>query len=139
MQQFRIKTHKPGTTYSSHHFFILNRGYNCGKPLQTECPNCFVLEFDSQTSAENHYWLAYNLWSSKYWHQFLIGSVIPFFRIDSFKQEFERKSKKILFEFDQHQKQVNALRMLQQQEEKCHKTLKVIKDMRQVTLAWYYN
>ena len=137
MNDFTIKTHRTGTDYATTHFFILNKGQNCGKPLKTACPNCFVLLFDSESKAENYYWLAYSLWMSCYWHQFLIGSVIPYFRIDSFASEYQKKARRMLFDFDQHQKQVKALRLLEAHEEITRKQLYLIKIMRQRVLSWY--
>jgi hypothetical protein len=32
------------------------------------------------------YWLAYSLWKARFWHQALVGSVIPFLRIDELHQ-----------------------------------------------------
>ena len=138
MQKFIIKTHRPGTKYPKPHFYILNKGLNCGKPLNESCPNCFVIQFNEESDLEEYYWLAYSLWQSKYWHQFLIGSVIPFFRIDAFSKEFTRKSERMLFEFAKHQNQVKALRLLQAQENKYTNNLKLIKEMRNVILQWYW-
>ena len=138
MNDFTIKTHRPGIEYHQSHFFILNKGPNCGKPLKTPCPNCFVLQFASESCAENYYWLAYSLWKSSYWHQFLIGSVIPYFRIDEFTSEYKRKSARMFFEFDQHQKQIKALRLLEAQEENTRQQLYLIKIMRQRVLSWYH-
>ena len=76
------------------HFFILNKGLNSGKPLYEPCPNCFVVIFSNNEDKESYYWLSYSLWKSKFWHQFLVGSVIPFLRIHEFKSEFDRSEER---------------------------------------------
>ena len=138
MKNFIIRTHRPGTIYNDAHYFILNKGMNCGKPLIEPCPNCFVLLFNSEIERENSFWIAYSLWQSNYWHQFLIKSVIPFFRIDGFSNEFAQKSEKLNIKFAQHQRQLKALRLLQQHEEKHNENIRLIKQMRNVVLSWYY-
>ncbi len=89
------------------------------------------LQFESETNTESYYWLAYSLWKSCYWQQFLIDSVIPYFRIDAFTSEFRKKAAKMVFKFDQHQKQIKALRLLEAQEDSTWHPLYLIKIMRQ--------
>jgi hypothetical protein len=137
MQNFFIKTHKAGNNYPKPHFYILNKGLNCGKPLKESCPNCFVIAFQKESDVEDYYWLAYSLWQSGYWHQFLVGSVIPFFRIDAFSKEFARKSERMFLDFARHRNQVRVLRMLEAHEDRQYQTLRLIKQMRNVVLAWY--
>ena len=137
MTHFTIKTHKPGTDYRLPHFFILNKGLNCGKPLKKPCPNCFVVQFYKEADVDSYYWLAYSLWQAKYWHQFLIGSVIPFFRIDEFTKEFTQRCERILFDFRRHQNQMRALRLLEEHETYHNENVKLIKHMRTVVLSWY--
>jgi len=78
MSTFSIKSHRSGVVYSMPHFFILNKGNNSGKPLAVACPNCFVIQFQSEEEKEKTYWLSYSLWQSKAFYSFLRGSVIPF-------------------------------------------------------------
>ena len=138
MTTLNIRTHNNRNTYTGHYFFILNKGMNCGKPLKVSCPNCFVLQFRTEAEAENYYWLAYSLWASKYWHRFLIGSVIPYFRIGGFASEFEARSRKMFLEFEQHKKQVRTLQLLELHETQHKSNIVLIKQMRNVVLSWYY-
>ena len=85
MTNITVKTHQKNQKYSKPHFFILCKGNNSGKPLKTPCPNCFVIQFESETDKEEAFYIALSLWKAKFWHQFLIGSVIPFIRINDFK------------------------------------------------------
>ena len=70
MSSFSIKSHRPGVVYNMPHFFILNKGNNSGKPLLSPCPNCFVIQFQSEEEKEQIYWLSYSLWQSKAFYPF---------------------------------------------------------------------
>lgn len=137
MANFIIKTHKKGNVYKSEHFFILNKGLNSGKPLNEPCANCFVIIFSSSEEKESHYWTAFSLWKSKFWHQFLVGSVIPFLRLPEFKIEIFIKSKEILTDFENHKKDITALKLLEQKEKQFHENINLINDMRRVILYRY--
>ena len=137
MQNFIIKTHKPNTLYLADHFFILNKGLNSGKPLNESCPNCFVLIFQNAIDKDSYYWLAYSLWKSRYWHQFLVGSVIPFIRIDDFKIDYADKTSKMLKEHQEHVKNVKALKLLEQKECSFQKNIKLISDLRAAIITNY--
>jgi len=137
MINFITKSHKPTTLYIESHIYILNKGLNSGKPLNEPCPNCFVLIFSDQKEKDSYYWLAYSLWKSKFWHQHLVGSVIPFLRIHDFKKEFNSKTTVMLNEHEEHVKNVQALRLLEQKETQFHKNLSLINDLRKVILQRY--
>jgi len=137
MPNYRIKTRKPDTNYPGSKIYILNKGLNSGKPQKEPFANSFVILFPCEEEAETVYWLAYSLWKSKYWHQFLIGSVIPFLRLRDFQKEFNDKVVEMLDEFELHQKQVKALRLLEEKEAQFHQNLALINDMRRVILHRY--
>ena len=80
----KIKTHK-GKLVHQAHFFLLNKGMNCGKPLFQPCANCFVLLADSEKEKEFYYWLCFALWQTKKFEHYLVGSVIPFIHIADLK------------------------------------------------------
>ena len=82
-------------------------------------------------------WLAYSLWKAKFWHQSLLGSVIPFLRITDFKKDFISKVNEMLQEHELHKKQIQALRLLEQKEDRCQKNIVLINEMRRVILNSY--
>ena len=86
MINFKMKHHASGTTYTNPHFFILNKGLNTGKPMKQPCPNCFVIIFQCREDYENMESICSSLWRVKFWHQFLIGSVIPYIRINDYSK-----------------------------------------------------
>jgi len=137
MNNFIIKSHKPSTLYMGEVIFILNKGMNSGKPLYEPCANCFVLVFPTAEAKESYYWLAYSLWKAKFWHRFLVGSVISFLRIHDFKNEFDAKTMQMMQEHEEHEKNVKALRLLEAKESQFHKNLLLISDMRRVILHRY--
>ena len=137
MQNFIIKTHQKGTIYSKPHLFLLNKGMNSGKPQKDPFTNSFVVIFDLEQDCENLYFVAYSLWKTKFWHQHLVGSVIPFLRLSDFKKEFFVKSKIMMQEHDQHVKHIAALKLLEQKEKQFHENINLINDMRRVILYRY--
>jgi len=81
MLKSKIKTHKVGATYNQPHFFILNKGYNCGKPCAQYWANCFVFLADDQDDMEYHYHIFMGLWELQFFRPVLIGSVVDYIRL----------------------------------------------------------
>jgi hypothetical protein len=137
MPNFIIKTHQKDTTYKGNQIFILNKGMNSGKPQKEPFTNSFVIMFPDEKDSETVYWLAYSLWKSNFWHQFLIGSVIPFLRITDFKKDFDSKVNEMMQEHELHQKQIQALRLLEQKKNQLHQNIGLINEMRRAILNRY--
>ena len=137
MMNFIIKTHKVGKIYTKPHLFVLNKGMNSGKPQKEPFTNSFVVIFDLEQDCENLYFVAYSLWQTKFWHQYLVGSVIPFLRLNDFKKQFFLKSKMMMEEHEEHLKHIAALKLLEQKEKQFHENINLINDMRRVILYRY--
>ena len=137
MMNFIIKTHRVGTIYSKPHLFLLNKGMNSGKPQKTAFTNSFVVIFDLEQDCENLFFIAYSLWQTKFWHQHLVGSVIPFLRLPDFKKEFSTKATSMMQEHEQHQKSIEALKLLELKEKQFHENLHLISDLRRAILYRY--
>ena len=134
---FIIKTHRKDTKYNKPFLYLLNKGLNSGKPQKEPFTNSFVVIFDNQEDLENIYFVAYSLWKAKFWHQFLIGSVIPFLRLFDFKKEFSSRVRTMLQEFENHQKNIAALKLLEEQEIHFVNNLKLVNDIRNVIINRY--
>ncbi len=134
---FIVKTHKKNTIYNKPHLFLLNKGMNSGKPQKEPFTNSFVVIFDNEKDCENMFWITYSLWKSKFWHRNLIGSVIPFLRKVDFIKEFSAKANEMLQDYEQHQKDVEALRLLELKENQFHQNINLINDLRRVILYRY--
>ncbi|SDH06514.1 hypothetical protein SAMN04488062_10419 [Flavobacterium omnivorum] len=137
MPNFIIKTHQKNAIYKGNQIYILNKGMNSGKPQNEPFTNSFVILFQNDEDAETVYWLAYSLWKAKFWHQSLLGSVIPFLRIADFKKDFMSKVNEMMQEHELHKKQVQALRFLEQKEDQLQKNIVLINEMRRVILTRY--
>ena len=137
MPNFIIKTHQKNAVYKANQIFILNKGMNSGKPQKEPFTNSFIILLQNEQDAETVYWLAYSLWKARFWHQSLVGSVIPFLRIDDFKKDFNSKVNEMLQEHELHQKQILALRLLEQKEDQLHKNINLINEMRRAILNRY--
>ena len=57
MKTFKIKTHRPGETYQTPHFFILNKGNNAGKPNICSFTNSFVVFANTAEEAQQLFWI----------------------------------------------------------------------------------
>ena len=137
MPNFIIQTHLKNTVYSKPHMFVLNKGLNSGKPQKTEFTNSFVIIFSNEVDLETLYWIAYSLWKSKFWHQFLCGSVIPFLRINDLKHNFSARVNTLLLDHEAHQKDIKALGLLELKETQFHENINLINDLRRVILYRY--
>ncbi|MBC7524768.1 MAG: hypothetical protein H7239_10050 [Flavobacterium sp.] len=137
MLNFIIKTHRKGTVYVKPHLFILNKGMNSGKPQKEAFTNSFVVIFQNQEDCESIYFVAYSLWQTKFWHQYLVGSVIPFLRLPDFSREFNPKANTMMQEHEEHQKNMAALKILEQKEKQFHENINLINDLRRVILYRY--
>ncbi len=134
MTDFIIKTHRNELHYNQPHFFILNKGNNSGKPLKQPCPNCFVIIFKCEQAAENYFFIAQSLWMVRHWHLFLCGSVIPFLKLSDFSKNFTIQSNHMMEDYTTHQKNVAALKLLEQNQNKLENNLQLIKELRTVII-----
>lgn len=134
---FIIKTHTKDTQYNKPCLFLLNKGLNSGKPQKEPFTNSFVIIFENQEDVDNIFFISYSLWKTKFWHQFLIGSVIPFLRLQEFKKEFNQKVNALMQEHEKHKKSVAALKLLEEKENQFLKNLNLISDLRKAIIYQY--
>ena len=137
MPNFIVKTHRKDTIYLKPHLFILNKGMNSGKPQKEQFTNSFVVIFEKEEDCESLFFVAYSLWQTKFWHPFLIGSVIPFLRLPDFKKEFNPQASLMLLEHEQHLKNVAALKLLEKKEKQYKEDIMLINDIRKAILYRY--
>ena len=137
MTNFIIKTHRVGTIYSKPHLFLLNKGMNSGKPQKEPFTNSFVVIFQNEEDCESIYFVAYSLWKTKFWHPYLVGSVIPFLRLPNFSKEFNLKASLMMQEHEEHQKNIAALQLLEKKEKQFKEDMMLINDIRKAILYRY--
>ena len=84
--KYTMKSHKNGRAYNQPHFFIQNRGNHSGRALHNPISNCFVVTTETEEQRESLYYLCQSLQVGQYFKFYIIGSVIPFIRIDDIRK-----------------------------------------------------
>lgn len=90
MLQPSIRTFRPGTSREKFSFFLLSKGNHAGRPLKEPCPNCFQISCRNQIELDFWYSVCEMLFISRSYDVHIIGSVIPFIRIDVVKHLIQR-------------------------------------------------
>ena len=137
MCTFILKSYSQKSEIKKPHFFILNKGNNSGKPLLTPCPNCFVIQFETESEKEQVYWLSYSLWQSKAFYQYLRGSVIPFVVLRDVKSCLLDGLDKAEKNPAQFEKAVEALRSLEAMEKQYKQNLLLIANAKRMLFYKY--
>lgn len=132
MHTFQIKTYREGFTSSKPHFFILSKGLNAGKPLETPCPNCFVVIIETEEGRNFYFWLAYGLWQAQAFKPSLTGSVIPFIRVGDARAVLLRGEERAMKD---RSKYLKSLALLQDFEKKSKILQKQVELVKQVKRA----
>ena|SRR5690606_10328943 len=135
MKAVKIFTYNPKNQKSEFEFYALCKGLNSGKPLDTPCPNCFVISCRNAEELEVYRSLLFGLWQTKSFHQFLIGSVIPYIRIGDFKnfiseQVTHLKGKEKVFKND-----IRKVKTLEQKERHIQEQLLLISELKRIYIA----
>lgn len=132
MHTFQIKTYRKNSTSSKPHFFILSKGMNAGKPLETPCPNCFAINTESEGARNFYFWLSYGLWQAQAFTPYLTGSVVPFIRIGDARAVLLAGQEKALKD---RRKYLKSLSLLQDFEKKAKILQKQVELVKQVKRA----
>jgi hypothetical protein len=90
MVRYTIKTHTPGYLPKKPHLFALSKGFNVGRPMKIEGPNCFLITCENEADAEKMFFMLDGLWRSQIFRRQLIGSVIPFIHVHEFSKTINR-------------------------------------------------
>lgn len=121
----QIKTYK-GKHISQPHFFILNKGNNCGKPLTAACANCFVCLCNTDEEKQFYYWLCFALWQTSQFEPYLVGSVINFIHIRNVRQVVNESAIKAQSNLRHYHKMLDLLMEVNKREKMLYSQLKVI-------------
>ena len=108
-----------------------------GKPQKEPFTNSFVIIFQNEEDCESVFFIAYSLWQTKFWHQYLVGSVISFLRLPDFKKQLNPQASLMMVEHEQHQKNVAALKLLEKKEKQYKEDMMLINDIRRAILYRY--
>ncbi len=130
----QIKTYKRQEIRQPH-FFILNKGNNCGKPLTAACANCFVCLCNSNEEKQFYYWLCFALWQTSQFEPYLVGSVIPFIHIRNVKTIINDATAKVNTNIKQYQKVLDLLMEINKREKLLQSQFDIIKRSKRVLLS----
>lgn len=135
MKAVKISTYNPKNQKSNFELYALCKGLNSGKPLEQPCSNCFVIQCKNQQELDMYRNLLFGLWKAKAFHPYLIGSVIPFIRINEFKtllaeqiQHLQGKEK--VFKAD-----VQKVKALEAKERQMYEQLLLISELKRIYIA----
>ncbi len=134
MCSFTLKSYNQKEEISNPHFFILCKGNNSGKPLLSPCPNCFSIQFQSETDKEQVYWLLFCLWQSKSFYPYLRGSVIPFIILRDMKKCIQSGLDKSDRHPEQFQNMVATFRSINELEYQIRQKLNTINKAKQLII-----
>jgi hypothetical protein len=110
---------------------------NSGKPMEHPSPNCFTFNASTQEEKDHFYWICFGLWQSRSFHQHLIGSVIPFLRLNELSQVINQASEKAQASPANFLKTVEALKILDRHEKQYHRNLLLISEAKKAIFANY--
>ena len=139
MQTFIVKSGKENETISKPHFFVLNKGKNSGKPLLLPCPNCFKVEAENEEFKETLYWVSFALWRSKAFHPFLIGTAIPFIRINDFKKVLSCKQEIVTANPVEFAQVIEKLKFIELKEKQFKQNLQLMQELKRAYVHKYFN
>jgi len=131
----KIYTYSPKNQKSDFEFYALSKGLNSGKPLDTPCPNCFVISCRNAAELDHYRSLLFGLWKAKAFHPFLVGSVIPFIRIGDFKNFVFEQINHLKNKEKEYQQDVHKFKALEQKERAMYEQLLLISELKRIYIA----
>ena len=139
MKAFIVKSSTAKTENNNPHFYVLCKGLNSGKPLQTICPNSFIIQTESEEFKETLYWITFALWKTNAFLPHLIGSVIPFIRIGDYKQIINEKIELVKANPIEFTNTIKQLSFIEQKEKQLKENLKLIQNLKRAYVYSYFN
>ena len=134
MIDFNITKYNSDKEYKGFQFYILNKGLNCGKPLENPCPNCFVCTCQSEEEKNQLHWLMFGLWQGKIFDQHLVGSVIPFIHIRHIKSILYDALLKMGEKPDKFKNHINKVHKIEQNRLNLLKQLELMKQLKRILM-----
>ncbi|MFN8429776.1 MAG: hypothetical protein U0V04_07345 [Spirosomataceae bacterium] len=126
--QFKVKTFNPQNPIPDHSLFILSKGLNSGKVVDKPTTNCFVLSFSSQANYQSVKPILEAMSNTKTFQEYLVGSVIPFLRINDFKKALKEQLNTTKLANENTRKAVQSLDKLAELQKAFRQNLLLIKD-----------
>jgi menaquinone-dependent protoporphyrinogen IX oxidase len=79
--------------------------------------------------------LLFGLWKAKAFHQFLVGSVIPFVRINDFKKFVSEQAEHLQSKEPAFKKNILKVKALEQKERQMYEQLLLISELKRIYIA----
>ncbi|QTV04780.1 DUF6943 family protein [Faecalibacter bovis] len=127
-----IKHYSAKVEIQSNDLFALSKGLNVGKPLEEPCPNCFVIRCTNWKQKETYKAILYAAWKTNAFDNYLYGSVIPFIRIQDFKNVVTEKAKKAFNNYRRFETDFKRYLELEKYEASIAKQLQLIRELKHV-------
>ena len=138
MHSPKIQTFNPKNQTTDFDLFILCKGLNSGKPLEKSCPNCFVISYKNLDEMDFYKTLAFGLWKAKHFHQFLLGSVIPFLRIDDFRSTIKAQAEEVSKNKYAFVKDVHKVKLIERKEKQMYEYLALLADVKKAMMYRHF-
>lgn len=107
-------------------FYIQSHGNNAGRPLRKPIPNCWEV----RTTRSADYEILYIVFESRILKNFIVGSVIPFIRLNDYKNIIFPILENSVHDnhiINTHYLQIRKIEAQEQQQEKIKKLLRELK------------
>lgn len=137
MRNPKIRTFNKNLKINQPHFFILNRGLNSGKPSKTPWVNSFVCLCNDEAEMDFHYWLLFGLWKAKYFHQYLVGSVIPLIRLGDLYSVIKHQGEAIKLNQSEYMKTISKIKFIEEKEAEMKKNLLPLNNLKRALIHCY--
>ena len=82
--------------------------------------------------------LLFGLWKAKYFHQFLVGSVIPFLRIDEFKTALKEQAEAVSKNQYAFTKDVHKVKLIERKEKQMKEYLLLLADVKRAMIYRHF-
>ncbi len=102
--------------------------------MEQPCPNCFVCECETEEEKELLYWLIFGLWQGKIFHQKLLGSVIPYIRLNCLKEVIQLGIKKYQANPEKAKKSISTIHQLENQRQTILKQFHLMQQLKLVLI-----
>lgn len=138
MLKIKMYTYSPKNPINEFDIFALSKGFNSGKPLDTPCPNCFVIACKNQEEKDFYRTLLFGLWKIKYFERFLVGSVIPFLRISDFKQEVITQAEKVSMKPSDFKADIDKVKRIEAKEKQYYEQMLLLNDVKRALIYRHF-
>ena len=134
----KVQTFNPKNQLGNFDLFVLCKGLNSGKPLEAPCPNSFVIHCKNSDEFDFYKTLLFGLWKAKFFHQFLVGSVIPFLRIDDFKTALKEQAEAVSKNQYAFAKDVHKVKLIERKEKQMKEYLLLLADVKRAMIYRHF-